>query len=171
MHALIEQLTHRLGLPADRAEAASGVVLQAVRDQASPRDFEALLGHVPEAQDWMSRATALLGASASEPGGGGGGLLGAARGGLGGVLGGLGGAAGEAGKLGGLMALLNRAGLDSTMALELVPLVLQFLRSRAGAELMGRLTAAVPMLQPFLGTAGSESASDPGLGRVLGKLF
>lgn len=162
MHELIQQITQDLGLPADRAEAAAGVVLQGVRDQAPPGDLQALLDRVPEAQDWMSRATALRGATGGEVGAGGG---------LGPVLGGLSGLTGDAGKLGGLMALLNRVGVDSSMALALVPRVLQFLRARAGAELMGRLTAAVPMLQPFLGTASTASASEPGLGGPPGKLF
>jgi hypothetical protein len=160
---LIGSVASQLGIDPATAQSAVGSVLGALKQAAPPETFAEVEDKVPETSQWLAAAPAggggggglgdlLGGAINSLDGGGSGGA------GLGGLLGGLGG-------LAGVVSALGKLGLSPESLGKLVPLVLQFLKSRAGEGLVAKLVAAVPALAPFapfLAGAGGQSPAAAG---------
>src|SRR4028119_2298671 len=70
MDQIIRNLASQLGIGTDPAEAGAGAILKLIREQAAAVDFQQLLSAIPDATQWMGRASAV--------GGEGGGLFGPA---------------------------------------------------------------------------------------------
>lgn len=152
MSDIIQGLTSQLGIGADQAEAGAGAVMNLIKAHAPAGDFQQLLGAVPEASQWITKAqTALSGGGA----GGGGGLLGQAAGLLGGAGGGLAGA----------VAALSQVGISADLAAKLLPQLLTLIKGKAGDALVGKLVGAVPGLGEAMSGGGS------GAGGIMGKLL
>jgi hypothetical protein len=152
MNDIIKQLTSRLGIGADQAEAGAGAVLHLIKENAASGDFQQLTAAVPEASQWIAKAQATL------AGGTGGrtgvaGLLGAGAGLLGGTGGGL----------ATVLKLLGQLGIGPDVSAKLVPELLGLLKGRAGDDLVQRLGAAVPGLK--------DALTGPGIAGSMGKLF
>ncbi|HEY0705324.1 MAG TPA: DUF2780 domain-containing protein [Polyangia bacterium] len=162
---LIQNVTTALGIDATSATGAVGSVFKLLKQQAPADAMAEVEAKIPEANGWMAAAPPAGDASS---GGGLGGLLGGAAGALGG-LGGLGESLAQgAGPLAGLVATLSKLGIGSDGLGKLLPLVLQFVQSRAGEGVVGKLLSAAPALAQLAGKSGGSPLA--GLGG-LGGLF
>jgi hypothetical protein len=172
---LIANLTSQLGLEPDTAKGLAGAVLgqveQGVGESLGGAEASAFRAQLPELGEWKSKIAGLAGGDE----GGGGGLLGALGGGGlgGGLLGAAGSLLGGAGSggldVGALVALAGKAGLGGEAVQQLLPLVLNFLKSRLDPALLSKILGAVPGLEQFAGLAGG--AEGGGLAGALGGLF
>src|SRR3954452_14363582 len=122
MKELVDALTKNLGVSGTQAEGGAGVLFKAARDKLGSAEFETLLGKVPGLHDIMNKAPA------------------AGGGGLSGMLGGL------AGAMGGNAALITtvisgfgKLGLTPDHAKKFVPVILDYLRSKAGPDVVSKL--------------------------------
>lgn len=151
MDDIIKTLAAQLGIGAGQAEAGAGAILKLIREQAANADFQQLLKSVPGASQWMGKASEVASS-------GGGGLLGQAAELIGGLTG--------SGNLAEAIGALGKSGIGPDTAARFVPMLLQLLQSKAGADLVGRLASSVPFLKEALdgGAAG-------GLADALGKMF
>jgi hypothetical protein len=149
---LIESVSSRLGLSARAAEGAVGSVLALVKLHAPAETFAVVEERAPEIQSWM--------AVAAEAPGEGGGLLGGVLGSMlgAGGLGGLAASLGANGPLGNVVASLSRYGVNADKVGTLVPLIVQFLRSKVGDAVVGKLLAAVPILPNLAGGSPGSRA-------------
>jgi len=152
MDDIIKNLASQLGIGAEQAEAGAGAVLKLIREQAANADFQQLLKAVPGASQWMGKASEV----AAEEGGGG--LLGQAAQLIGGLTG--------SGNLAEAIGALAKSGIGPDTAARFVPMLLQLLQSKAGADLIGRLASSVPFLKEALGGGSADGLAD-----ALGKMF
>jgi hypothetical protein len=120
---LIDSLTRSLGITGAQAEGGAAVLFKAAKDKLGTSAFESQLGSVPGLNDLLTKAPA--------PGSGGG---------FGGLLGGL------AGAIGGNAALIStvvggfgKLGLKAEDAKKFVPVILGFLRTKVGADVVSNL--------------------------------
>ena len=122
MKELIDLLTKNLGVSAPQAEGGAAVLLKAAKDKLGGEQFGQLLGNVPGLGDLMSKV----------PAGGGGGL--------GGLLGGLAGSmGGNAGAIATILSGFGKLGLTADDAKKFVPVILDFLRTKVGPDVVTRL--------------------------------
>ena len=137
MEQFIQQAVSQLGISDDQARSATGGVLGMLKDNLEGDTFSDLLGKLPGAESLVD--------SADSGGGGGGGLLGGALGGLGSALGGqLGGAAS-------LLSLIQGSGLSGDQAGSFVSMLMNYVKSEAGTELLDKVLKGVPQLKSLLG--------------------
>ena len=123
MKELIDMLTKNLGVNASQAEGGAGVLFKAAKDKLGGAEFDKLLGGVPGLSDLLKQAPAA--------GGGGG---------LGGLLGGLAGAmGGNAGLIATIVGGFGKLGLTTDHAKKFVPIILTFLRSKVGPDVVSKL--------------------------------
>ena len=122
MKELIDSLTKTLGISAAQAEGGAAVLLKAAKDKLGAAEFDSQLGGVPGLHDLLKKAPASGG------------------GGLGGLLGGL------AGAIGGNAALIRtivggfgKLGLKAEDAKRFVPVILGFLRTKVGPDVVSNL--------------------------------
>ncbi len=167
---LIGMLGSQLGIDGAKAQALAGSVLGgvkgAVASELGDESAQKIDAAIPELGGWQDQAKSALGEASSD----GGGLLGGlgdALGGSGGLLGGAMNMVAGAEQASALTGILTKFGLDSSVAGTVGPLVLQFLKSRIDADLMQKITSAVPMLAAFTGGEGESS----GVGSLLGGLL
>ena len=128
MHPLIKSLVDQVGITQSQAEGGAGAIFKAAQDRLGSSQFDALLGGIPGIKDLLKQA----------PGGGGGGGL-------------LGGLASMAGKMGGgdmaqaaqLLASFGSLGLNKETAMKFLPVVMQYLESTGGKELVTKVRAAL----------------------------
>jgi hypothetical protein len=119
---LIDMLTKNLGVDGAQAEGGAAVLFKAARDKLGGEEFGKLLGGVPGLADLLKKA----------PAGGGGGL--------GGLLGGLAGAmGGNAGAIATVLQGFGKLGLTAEHARKFVPVILEFLRSKVGPDVVSKL--------------------------------
>lgn len=117
-------------------KSATSAILGAVEKEAGGGDFQKLLGAI------LGAAELLKGSGGTESGGG---LLGGLMGQAGPALGGnLGGAVG-------LLGMLQGTGLKSEQFGPFVSLFLNFLKSKAGKDLVDRLLSQAPQLAKLAG--------------------
>ena len=154
MDQIIRTLASQLGIGTDQAEAGAGAILKLIREQAAAVDFQQLLSAVPDATQWMGRASAV--------GSEGGGLFGPAAQLIGGLTG--------SSNLAEAVSALGKTGIGPDAAARFVPEFLGLLQSQAGADLVARLASSVPFLGQAMGGPGSEGLAG-GLSDALGKLF
>jgi hypothetical protein len=121
MKELVDLLTSNLGIDGKQAEGGAAVLFKAAREKMGGAEFGQLLGGVPGLSDLMSKAPA-------------------AGGGLGGMLGGLAGAmGGNAGLIATVVGGFSKLGLKADDAKKFVPVILEFLRSKVGADVVSKL--------------------------------
>jgi hypothetical protein len=121
MKELVDLLTSNLGIDGKQAEGGAAVLFKAAREKLGGAEFGQLLGGVPGLPDLMSKAPA-------------------AGGGLGGMLGGLAGAmGGNAGLIATVVGGFSKLGLKADDAKKFVPVILEFLRSKVGADVVSKL--------------------------------
>lgn len=156
---LIGQLSSQFGIDASQAEGLAGGLLGAVKDQVADKVGESeaaeLAGHIPEMGDWQEKAASLAGGGEE----GGGGLMGMASGALG-ALGG-----GGAGGFAALLPMLTSLKLDSSSLSSLLPIGLEFLKSRLPEGLMSKVAGAVP------GLSGGDEGGGGGLAGLVGGML
>jgi hypothetical protein len=129
MQELISSLVSQLGVTQDQAQGGAGAIFKAAQDRLGHGQFEHLLGGVPGVKDLLVHAPTTR---------------------SGGMLGGL---ASMAAKVGGgdmaqamqLLNTFNSLGLNKEMAMKFVPVVLQFLESKGGKELVTQLRTALKL--------------------------
>jgi len=121
MKELIDSLTKSLGISGAQAEGGAAVLFKAAKDKLGGEEFSQLLGSVPGLGDLMKKAPA-------------------ASGGLGGMLGGLAGAmGGNAGLIATIVGGFGKLGLKPEDAKKFVPVILDFLRTQVGPDVVSRL--------------------------------
>jgi hypothetical protein len=121
MQELIDQLTKNLGVSGPQAEGGAAVLFKAARDKLGGDEFSRLLGGVPGLGDLMKKAPA-------------------AGGGLGGMLGGLAGAiGGNAGLIATIVGGFGKLGLTTEDAKKFVPVMIAFLRTKVGPDVVSTL--------------------------------
>jgi hypothetical protein len=121
MKELIDMLTGALGVDAKQAEGGAAVLFKAAKDKLGDGEFSQLLGGVPGLSDLVKKAPA-------------------AGGGLGGLLGGLAGAVGgNAALISTVVGGFGKLGLTTDDAKRFVPVILDFLRKKAGPDVVSRL--------------------------------
>ena len=121
MKELVDMLTKNLGIDGKQAEGGAAVLFNAARTKMGGAEFGKLLGGVPGLSDLMQKAPA-------------------AGGGLGGMLGGLAGAmGGNAGLIATVVGGFGKLGLKADDARKFVPVILEFLHSKVGADVVSKL--------------------------------
>jgi hypothetical protein len=121
MKELIDLLSKNLGVSGAQAEGGAAVLFKAAKDKLGAPEFDRLLSGVPGLPDLMKKA----------PAGGGG---------LGGMLGGLAGAlGGNAALIGTIVSGFGKLGLTTDHAKKFVPVILGFLESKVGPDVVSKL--------------------------------
>lgn len=121
MKELIDMLTKNLGVNTAQAEGGAGVLFKAARDKLGGAEFDQLLGGLPGLGDLMKKAPS-------------------SGGGIGGLLGGLAGAVGgNAGLIATVLQGFGRLGLNAEHAKKFVPVILEFLETRVGPDVVSKL--------------------------------
>jgi hypothetical protein len=118
---LIDMLTNNLGVNGAQAEGGAAVLFKVAKDKLGDAEFGKLLGGVPGLSDLLSKAPA--------PGGGA----------LGGLLGMAGSMGGNAGAIAAVLSGFGKLGLTADHAKKFVPVIMQFLRTKVGADVVSRL--------------------------------
>jgi hypothetical protein len=126
MKELIDSLTNTLGISGAQAEGGAAVLFKAAKDKLGAAAFESQLGSVPGLNDLLMKAPA------------------SGSGGFGGLLGGL------AGAIGGNAALIStvvggfgKLGLKADDAKKFVPVILGFLHTKVGPDVVSNLEKAL----------------------------
>lgn len=116
MKELIDTLVKQLGVNSKQAEGGAAVIFKAARDKLGSGEFDKLLGGLPGVKELAARAPA--------------------AGGLGKMLGGLAGAVGggNAAILASVVTSFGSLGLTQGHAKQFVPVILDFLRGKLGAD-------------------------------------
>ena len=121
MKELIDMLTKNLGVNGAQAEGGAAVLFKAAKDKLGDGEFGQLLGGVPGVSELLKKAPA-------------------AGGGLGGLLGGLAGSlGGNAGAIATILQGFGKLGLTAEDAKKFVPVILTFLRTKVGPDVMTKL--------------------------------
>lgn len=169
MSDLIGNLAGSLGIGADQAEGAAGTVLGLIKQNGPEGALDGVVAQTPEAEGWMEKAAPAL---ASSGGGGGGGGLGGLAGSLfGGGGGGLGSLVQGAAALQTVTSALEKLGIPSSVAVQAIPHVITFLKSKLGDHGFAALTSKIPFLNELAGSDEGGGGGLGGLGGALGKLF
>jgi len=122
MKELIDQLTKSLGISGSQAEGGAAVLFKAAKEKLGGEEFNKLLGGVPGLGDLLKKAPATGG------------------GGLGGMLGSLAGAmGGNAGLIATVVGGFGKLGLKAEDAKKFVPVILGYLRTKVGPEVVSKL--------------------------------
>ena len=118
MKELIDSLTKGLGITGAQAEGGAAVLLKAAKDKLGAAEFDSQLGSVPGLGDLLKKAPAA-----------GGGLLG----GLAGAIG------GNAALISTILSGFGKLGLKAEDAKKFVPIILGFLRTKVGPDVVSKL--------------------------------
>jgi hypothetical protein len=129
MQELIGSLVKQLGVSQSQAQSGAGAIFQVAQERLGAGQFDQLLGGIPGLKDLISHAPA--------SGNSGGGLLGSL--------------ASMASSLGGndmaqgmkLLSAFTSLGMNKDMLMKFVPVVLQFLESKGGKDLVTQLRSAL----------------------------
>jgi hypothetical protein len=123
MKELIDMLTKNLGVNGAQAEGGAAVLFKAAKDKLGDVEFGKLLGGVPGVSDLLKKA----------PAAGGGGGLGGLLGGLASSMG------GNAGAIATILSGFGKLGLTADDAKKFVPVILGFLRTKVGPDVITKL--------------------------------
>jgi hypothetical protein len=122
MKELVDMLTENLGIDGRQAEGGAAVLFNAAREKLGGAEFGKLLGGLPGLADLMHKAP---------PAGGGG---------LSGMLGGLASAmGGNAALIANIVGGFGKLGLKAEDARKFVPVILDFLRTKVGPDVVSKL--------------------------------
>jgi len=135
MDELIRQLTSQIGIDKSTANQAVGTVLSMLKKEGGDDLFSKIAAVIPGAQ-----AAADTTPSPTESAGGGG-LLGSVMGMLG----------GSAGKGLALAAALKALGISEDKLGSFATIVIDFIKQKAGPDVVNQLVARLPMLKSMLG--------------------
>ena len=120
---LLNMLTSQLGVNEDQAAGGAGMIFNLAKEKLGG-DFSQITNEIPEVTNLMSKA----------PSAGGGGLMGA----LGGLASSLGGD--KLGNLASLASGFSKLDLDAGMIGKFIPIVLEFVKGKAGSGAMDLLS-------------------------------
>ena len=121
MKELVDMLTKNLGVNGAQAEGGAAVLFKAAKDKLGGAEFDQLLGGLPGLGDLMKKAPA-------------------SGGGLGGMLGGLASAVGgNAGLIATIVGGFGKLGLTTDHAKKFVPVIIQFLNTKVGPDVVSKL--------------------------------
>ena len=121
MKELVDLLSKNLRITAPQAEGGAAVLFKAAKDKLGGEEFGKLLGSMPGLSDLMKKAPA-------------------PSGGLSGLLGGLAGAVGgNAGLIATIVSGFGKLGLNAEDAKKFVPVIMEFLRSKVGPDVVSKL--------------------------------
>jgi len=122
MKELVDMLTRSLGIDGSQAEGGAAVLFNAAKEKLGAGEFGKLLGDVPGLSDLMHKAPA------------------AGGGGLSGMLGGLASAmGGNAALIANIVGGFSKLGLKADDAKKFVPVILDFLRTKVGPDVVSKL--------------------------------
>jgi hypothetical protein len=129
MQELITSLVSQLGITPSQAQGGAAAIFKAAHDRLGAGQFEQLLGEVPGIKDLLAHAPTTT------------------SGGLGGLLGGLASLAGNSdmAQAAQLLSTFSSLGLSKDTLMKFIPLVLQFLESKGGQELVTKVRAALKL--------------------------
>ena len=151
MDELIGRITDAVGIDAQTAQTAIGVILNFLNKEGPDDAMAQVLEAIPGAQDLLAGLAEGAGGDTGGLGGALGGLLGGSGGsGLGSLAGAVGGLMG--GQAGGLMAAANAlmgAGLDMGQLQGVTQEVVGFAREKAGDEIVQQVMAQIPGMDQF----------------------
>ncbi len=122
---LVSMLTGQLGVNNEQAAGGAGAIFSVAKDAMKPENFGLLKEAVPGMEQLLNAAPALGGNS---------GLLGAATNMLGG---------GNNSITSMLGPVFQSLGMDSSMVSQFVPIILQYVQTQGGEQLMGMLQQAI----------------------------
>ena len=135
MNDFIQMAVGNLGLSEDSARSATGGLLQLIQSQVGGDDARHLLNQLPGSQELLNTA------SAGSSGGGLGGLVSK----IGGMFG------GKAGAAAGIVGILDKTGLGVGKIGPFASLFVNFLRDKAGTDLVDRVLNKLPELKKLMG--------------------
>jgi hypothetical protein len=135
MDELIKQLTSQIGIDPSTANKAVATVLSMLKQEGGDDLFSKIASAIPGAQ-----AAAATTPAPTESAGGAG-LLGSVMGMLG----------GSAGKGLALAAALKALGIDENKIGSFASIVIDFIKQKAGPDVVNELIAKLPMLKSILG--------------------
>jgi hypothetical protein len=113
MKELIDMLTKSLGVTGPQAEGGAAVLFKAAKDKLGGAEFDKLLGGVPGIGDLLRKAPA--------------------SGGLAGAVG------GNAGLIATIVGGFGKLGLTTDHAKKFVPVIMEFLKSKVGPDVVSKL--------------------------------
>lgn len=123
MEELIGQLVSKLGVQEGQAKGGAGLLFKLAKDKLGG-DFSKVAAAVPGVNDMMSAAPQAGGAAKL----------------VGGLLGAMGGKAQGLAGLASLAGGFSQLKLDSGMVTKFVPIILEFVKGKGGAEVVGLLS-------------------------------
>jgi hypothetical protein len=139
INEFLQSAVSNLGVDESAARSGTGAMLRLFQKNASGADFSELLNRIPGAQSLLGEAPR---EEAPKPGGGSlSSLLGQAAAGMG----------GSAGSALGLVEMLRKAGIGAEKTGPLAMMFVQFIQTKAGQDLAGRLLGSSPELKRLLG--------------------
>ena len=137
MDELIQQLTSKLGIDASVAKGATEKAMAMVKEHVGDDIFSKISSAIPGASDAASQGAA--------PASGGGGMLGKLAGMASSALGGSAGGGLE------LASSLTSAGVGTDKLGGFVSMLVEFIKEKAGKEVMDQVLAKFPMLKTLIG--------------------
>lgn len=135
MDELIKQLTSQIGIDSSSANKAVGTVMSLLKKEGGDDLFGKIAAAIPGAQAAADTTPAPTESA------GGGGLLGSVMGMFG----------GSAGKGFALAAALKALGIKEDKLGSFATIVIDFIKQKAGADVVNQLVAKLPMLKSLLG--------------------
>ncbi|MHC5011903.1 MAG: DUF2780 domain-containing protein [Planctomycetota bacterium] len=139
MQEFIKMAVDGLGVSESTATSATGGVLGFLKEEAGSELFGELASKIPGAADLANQVSGA--AEGGSSGGGLGGMLGKAASMVGG---------GTTSAMG-LVGVLTKSGLDFSKAGSFVSMFMDFVKQKAGADLVGKLLAKVPEIAKVAG--------------------
>ncbi len=121
---LVKMLTSQLGINEDQAAGGAGLLFKMAKEKLGDGDFSKIADAVPDVSNLMGKA----------PEESGGGLMGA----IGGIASAFG--ADKLGDLASLASGFSKLNLDENMIGNFIPIILNFVKDKAGDEVMGLLS-------------------------------
>lgn len=158
MQEQIQQMAATLGLKPEQIQSGLNTVVQFIQSKVPAPVWQQLAAAMPQVQGWVGQAMTMA-APATQ-----------AAGGMAASLGARLGAAG--GDLAGLMAELKKSGITPDKAMQLLPMVLEQIKAKAGPDVLQKVMASVPGLSGVAGQLGGAAGNLMGsASSLLGGLF
>ena len=140
MDELIEQLTSKLGIDASTAKAVTGKTMKALKDNVGGDVFSKISSAIPGVGDLISQ----FGESSSQQSAGGSSMLGKLAGMASSMLGSKAGGGLELG------SMLAEAGLEPEKLGSFLTMIMDFIKDKAGTEVVDQVLEKFPMLKILL---------------------
>lgn len=158
MQQTIEQIAAAVGLKPEQVQSGLNSVVQFIQSTVPAPVWQQLAAQMPQIQGWVSQA-ATMAAPATQAAGG--------------LAAGLGARLGAAGSdLASLVGELKKSGISPEKAMQLLPLVLEQIKAKAGPDVFQKVVAAVPGLSGVAGgLAGAAGTLAGAAQNLLGGLL